>query len=201
MPTLALLLLFSSASLGTGLSTSHAAGSLPSSRPAVYESAALDAVEASVDRTIAASVGEGGLAELDPSRREAFAVSRRVRARLDALERSGSCRRCWLQRKHCVCEVCGPVATSEPRAAHRSAVRRIFVYMHHKEIGLTVDTAKVTRHGHVLELEEQVVTLPLGRLSATHLSCGRAHLRNVSRSCSSRCRWARPLASGVRVCG
>ena len=46
-------------------------------------------------------------------------------------------RRCWLQRAHCVCESCKPLDGLGP------AVRRIYVYMHHKEVLLAVDTAKL----------------------------------------------------------
>ena len=45
-------------------------------------------------------------------------------------------RRCWLQRAHCVCDSCKPLDLGP-------AVRRIYVYMHHKEILLAVDTAKI----------------------------------------------------------
>ena len=46
-------------------------------------------------------------------------------------------RRCWLQRAHCVCDSCRPLDGLGP------AVRRIYVYMHHKEVLLAVDTAKI----------------------------------------------------------
>ena len=45
-------------------------------------------------------------------------------------------RRCWLQRAHCVCDSCKPLDLGP-------AVRRIYVYMHHKEVLLAVDTAKI----------------------------------------------------------
>jgi len=110
----------------------------------------------------------GLVARLPPMEREATGVAQVLRARLDALARNGDCRRCWLQRAHCVCAQCPPLAadtsaagtpaagplaagpfvndTGEQRREHwlrGPRLRRLFVVMHHKEVGLAVDTAKL----------------------------------------------------------
>jgi len=98
-------------------------------------SAALDAVERAIDEAVAST--SQPIEALPPAERESVAIARRLRRRLDSFARNGDCRRCWLQRAHCVCESCRPLDDLGP------AVRRIYVYMHHKEVLLAVDTAKL----------------------------------------------------------
>ena len=71
---------------------------------------------------------------LPPCQRESLGVAKILRKRLRSLQRNGDCTRCWLQLAHCVCEKCPPL----PHPALPSNVRRIFLLMHHKEIGLAV---------------------------------------------------------------
>ena len=75
---------------------------------------------------------------LEGKEREAVAVAHRLRSRLDAFYRNRDCPRCWMQRAHCVCASCPPLVPPG-----RLPVRRIFVLMHHKEICMCVDTAKL----------------------------------------------------------
>lgn len=73
-----------------------------------------------------------------PEEREAFGIARCLRTRLQAFRRNNDCPRCWLQRAHCICQQCPPLLQGIPDGIHR-----IFVLMHHKEICLAVDTAKL----------------------------------------------------------
>ena len=89
--------------------------------------------------------------------REAAGIARHLMTRMEALRRSPDCPRCWMQRKHCICSHCPPVSSllSSSSSSSSSSVvsdnhnnnkwpwRRIFLILHHKEIGLKVDTAKL----------------------------------------------------------
>ncbi|KAL9187508.1 hypothetical protein ACHAXT_001611 [Thalassiosira profunda] len=79
--------------------------------------------------------------DLPPQQREAVGVATRLQKRLQGLETNGDCRRCWLQRAHCVCERCVPLEGEGGRGIPK--VDRLFLLTHHKEIGLVVDTAKL----------------------------------------------------------
>ena len=127
-----------------------------------FPSPALDMLEEAVDSVLArhpavimemhsagknrnmGNAAKSTLLGLESKEREAVAVARRLRLRLDALARNGDCRRCWLQKAHCVC---GSIpALSLERASQSLAtchIRNIFVLMHHKEVGLAVDTSKI----------------------------------------------------------
>jgi len=72
----------------------------------------------------------------DQTDRETIGVVTNLSRRLAGLARNNDCRRCWLQRKHCICDRCPPLG-------HIPSVRRLFLLTHHKEIGLIVDTAKL----------------------------------------------------------
>ena len=74
--------------------------------------------------------------DLPPKERETVCVARHLRKRINALTRNHDCRQCWLQQAHCYCEQCPPI--QPPRNIHQ-----IFVLMHHKEICLAVDTARL----------------------------------------------------------
>lgn len=75
---------------------------------------------------------------LHPEAREAFGVAQILRKRLQSFYRPGvNCPRCWFQEAHCICSKCPPISL-----AHLP-IHRIFVVMNHKEICLSVDTAKL----------------------------------------------------------
>ena len=73
--------------------------------------------------------------DVPPTEREALGIARNLHVRLQAFRRNDNCPRCWLQRAHCICLQCPPLP-EQPQ-------NRIFVLMHHKEVCLTVDTAKL----------------------------------------------------------
>merc|ERR1712147_174157 len=98
-----------------------------------FSSPALDELERVVDNALLPGVP---IESLDGAARESVAVARRLRARMDSFAKNGDCRRCWLQRAHCVCGRCAPLGDL-------GSARRLFVVMHHKEILLAVDTAKL----------------------------------------------------------
>ena len=99
-------------------------------------SPALDAVERAVNITVASAAG-ASLESLAPAERESVAIARRLRKRFDSFSRNGDCRRCWLQRAHCVCDACPPLEELP------APLRHVYVFMHHKEVLLAVDTAKM----------------------------------------------------------
>mmetsp|Transcript_28489 Transcript_28489/g.60693 ORF Transcript_28489/g.60693 Transcript_28489/m.60693 type:complete len:481 (+) Transcript_28489:15-1457(+) len=81
-----------------------------------------------------------------PKDREAIGVVSNLEGRLRGLANSGDCRRCWLQKRHCICEHCVPLEGNESLNNNKRGipnVKRLFLLTHHKEIGLTVDTAKL----------------------------------------------------------
>ena len=82
---------------------------------------------------------------LPTKQREPLGVARALQARLDGFSRSQDCRRCWLQRAHCICDDCPPLEGHGRKDEHdaRIGVGRLFLLTHHKEICLTVDTAKL----------------------------------------------------------
>jgi DTW domain-containing protein YfiP len=90
--------------------------------------------------------------DLPVDQREAFGVAKHLDKRLRSLRKNNDCPRCWMQRYHCICKECGPVAaepvgTTNDIHNHQQkplgSLRRIFLVVHHKEIGLKVDTAKL----------------------------------------------------------
>lgn len=78
---------------------------------------------------------------LPPSEREPLGVARQLQNRISALKRNNDCPRCWLQRAHCVCSKCQSLEVNNKQPI--SSINRLFLVMHHKEIGLAVDTAKL----------------------------------------------------------
>mmetsp|Transcript_38847 Transcript_38847/g.81666 ORF Transcript_38847/g.81666 Transcript_38847/m.81666 type:complete len:482 (-) Transcript_38847:64-1509(-) len=79
-----------------------------------------------------------------PNDRETIGVSTHLYKRLRSLANSGDCRRCWLQKRHCVCERCFPLEDDEGSDGGGIVnVNRLFLLTHHKEICLAVDTAKL----------------------------------------------------------
>jgi DTW domain-containing protein YfiP len=112
-----------------------------SSSPIRHSSIFLDQVETSVARVLAKyGKVDTDILDLPPQERESLGVARILEARLQALTRNKDCRRCWLQQKHCVCKKC---QTLEVDGCVLPKVKRLFLLMHHKEIALHVDTAKL----------------------------------------------------------
>ena len=85
--------------------------------------------------------------DLPVEQREALGVARHVDKRLRSLRKNNDCPRCWMQRYHCICEDCGPVVVEDNDKTcennHQGSLKRIFLVVHHKEIGMKVDTAKL----------------------------------------------------------
>ena len=85
--------------------------------------------------------------DLPVEQREAFGVARHVDKRLRSLRKNNDCPRCWMQRYHCICEDCAPVVVVDSDKTCENnlqgSLKRIFLVVHHKEIGLKVDTAKL----------------------------------------------------------
>ena len=97
----------------------------------------LDEVEVTLSKVFSGGITpQTNVVTLPAGQREAAGVAINIRKRLDALARNNDCPRCWLQRKHCVCDQCPP-CDNIPK------VNRLFLLTHHKEVGLVVDTAKL----------------------------------------------------------
>lgn len=101
-----------------------------------HQSIFLDQVEQTVERVLQNYSERDDILTLPPNEREAVGVARNLRKRINALTRNRDCRRCWLQQKHCYCSKCPPIQSPV-------SVKRLFVLMHHKEICLAVDTARL----------------------------------------------------------
>ena len=101
-----------------------------------FDSRFLDSVDVSVDKVLQ-KYSDRDILTIPECDRESVGVARNLRARLASLSRSNDCRRCWLQRAHCVCKECPPIPEPLPR------INRLFLLTHHKEICLVVDTAKL----------------------------------------------------------
>ncbi len=86
---------------------------------------------------------------LEPNLREAVGIANRLSKRIHNLHKNNDCPTCWLQAKHCICNEVQPIDGSNSNSNSNnddlipSNVNRLFMIMHHKEIGLVVDTAKV----------------------------------------------------------
>lgn len=125
----------------------------------------LDQVEATVSNVFASNCegnpNDTNILDLPVEQREAFGVALHVDKRLRSLRKNNDCPRCWMQRYHCICGDCHPVLFGSNNASkHEIAnnfdvsssssssntlgrLKRIFLVVHHKEIGLKVDTAKL----------------------------------------------------------
>ncbi len=77
--------------------------------------------------------------------RETIGVASKLRTRLDSFARNKDCRRCWLQKRHCVCGACPPLEEDAATTSCRGLenVNRLFLLTHHKEVMMVVDTAKI----------------------------------------------------------
>ena len=101
-----------------------------------YESIFLNQVEQTIQNVLNQYKDETHVLELPPEEREAVSVARHLHKRINSLTRNHDCRRCWLQQAHCYCEKC-------PSIQPPFQIHRIFVLLHHKEICLAVDTARL----------------------------------------------------------
>lgn len=70
--------------------------------------------------------------------REAVAVASRLSKRFTSLAKNNDCPNCWMQRAHCICSQIKSIEHLLP-----SNLDRVFLILHHKEMGLAVDTAKL----------------------------------------------------------
>ena len=88
------------------------------------------------------------------SEQEAVGVAIYLYNRIYALTKNNDCRRCWLQQRHCICDkTCSFESQKKGSTEEKfdtnidvqlpSSIHRIFMIMHHKEIGMAVDTAKL----------------------------------------------------------
>jgi DTW domain-containing protein YfiP len=80
-----------------------------------------------------------------PEDRETIGVASKLRKRLASLARNKDCRRCWMQKRHCVCVACPPLEEENASTCFGGIenVNRLFLLTHHKEICMVVDTAKI----------------------------------------------------------
>lgn len=122
----------------------------------------LDQVEESVAKVLLKYNSETNILKLPSTERESLGVARNLNKRLLALARNNDCRRCWLQRAHCVCEQCVSLEEANARPL-RDKVHRIFLLMHHKEVCLGVDTAKL-----ILSTFPESCRLVIGGISSEH---------------------------------
>ncbi|KAI2511121.1 DTW domain [Fragilaria crotonensis] len=132
----------------------------------------LDQVEASVARVLQKYGDDQSnveILDLPPLERESLGVARVLNTRLQALTRNKDCRRCWLQQKHCVCNECKPLEGVGVESSLLSSqlvlpkVNRLFLLMHHKEIALHIDTAKL-----ILAAFPETCRLVVGGLSGEY---------------------------------
>ena len=78
---------------------------------------------------------------LPQHQREAVGIAKHLQQRLQSLRRNNDCPRCWMQRAHCICSQCPPVHLHPQNSQHQ--LGRIFLLVHHKEVGMKIDTAKL----------------------------------------------------------
>ena len=116
------------------------------SAPSIYEEGIgrltttdfMSQVDVTVERVFEKYGSFDSILDLPPQEREVLRVANHLKERLGALRENNDCPRCWLQRVNCFCERCPPVESPGP-----SNLNRLFLLMHHKEIGMGVDTAKL----------------------------------------------------------
>ena len=96
----------------------------------------LDTIQRDITKELNKHPSDQPLLALPPETRQSLSVARSVQWRIDAIDRNKDCRRCWLQQAHCICSQCPPLPPLP-------LINRIFFILHHKEVGLLVDTAKL----------------------------------------------------------
>eukprot|EP00523_Entomoneis_sp_CCMP467_P002072 CAMPEP_0168757000 /NCGR_PEP_ID=MMETSP0724-20121128/20927_1 /TAXON_ID=265536 /ORGANISM="Amphiprora sp., Strain CCMP467" /LENGTH=538 /DNA_ID=CAMNT_0008805769 /DNA_START=81 /DNA_END=1693 /DNA_ORIENTATION=+ len=94
------------------------------------------------------------LTDLAPDQRESLAVALHLQKTLQDMERKHLCRRCWLptmtssSSSFCICQQCPPVQfpqkhNNDNNNNRKNTLNRLFLILHHQEIGRSVDTAKL----------------------------------------------------------
>ena len=127
--------------------------SLTQAKSPLDENYFLNQVEVTISNVLG-NTNNVQILDLPSDQRESFGVAKNVGKRLRSLRKNDDCPRCWMQRYHCICEDCGPVADCSDEASDApdildhsnsplGSLKRIFLVVHHKEIGLKVDTAKL----------------------------------------------------------
>ena len=96
----------------------------------------LDSLQNDVRKELQKYPDKPDILSLPADARNALGVARALQWRIETLDRNNHCRRCWLHQTHCICHQCPPLPPL-PK------IHRIFLLMHHKEIALAVDTAKL----------------------------------------------------------
>lgn len=104
-----------------------------------HNSVFLRQVEETVNRVLEAFPKEIDVSSVKQEDRETLMVARRLQSILS--DQGGKCPRCWLREEVCICQQCPPLE-AETQSVHPT-INRIFVLMHHQEICLAVDTAKL----------------------------------------------------------
>jgi len=143
-------------SLSMSISTSNSSGNVCSSStttPPLDENYFLHQVETTIENVFRrqedyGKPGEVNILDLPEKEREAFGIARNLDKRLKSLRKNNDCPRCWMQRKHCICNQCSSVVNDDGGLCggnneSSGSLKRIFLVMHHKEIGLKIDTAKL----------------------------------------------------------
>jgi DTW domain-containing protein YfiP len=128
----------------------------------LFEASCLQSVQQTVDRVIRDYPSNVEVDGLPLAEREAVSIARILQDRLERMQRNCNCPRCWMQQAHCICEHCAPIYTRENdrgvnaitddnngisnvvlSSSPRFELNRLFLLMHHKEVALLVDTAKL----------------------------------------------------------
>mmetsp|Transcript_23394 Transcript_23394/g.47809 ORF Transcript_23394/g.47809 Transcript_23394/m.47809 type:complete len:446 (-) Transcript_23394:1665-3002(-) len=127
--------------------------------------------------------GDVNILDLPEEQREAFGIGRNLDKRLKSLRKNNDCPRCWMQRKHCICEECSCVVDDDcgidgsTNDNNRGSLKRIFLVMHHKEIGLKVDTAKLILSAFPFQCE-----LVVGGIGPEHQDSMKGMLESIQDS-------------------
>ena len=100
----------------------------------------LEQVEETVDNVLMNQQQHSTITRLPPDQRQAVGVARHLHRRLSNLRRNHDCPTCWMQQAHCICDTCTSHYRTIPKML---GIDRIFLLVHHKEIGLKVDTMKL----------------------------------------------------------
>lgn len=127
----------------------------------------LSQIEVTIGKVFTKYGGDGDdiLKNLLPNEREAYRVAQRLRDSLNDIKKRNLCPTCWLPLDNppsCCCDRCPPVQFNKPpttdnssdsfeerqtstggTSSSSSSFNRLFLIMHHNEIGMSVDTAKL----------------------------------------------------------
>mmetsp|Transcript_29880 Transcript_29880/g.45534 ORF Transcript_29880/g.45534 Transcript_29880/m.45534 type:complete len:357 (+) Transcript_29880:114-1184(+) len=107
----------------------------------------LSEIDETIQRVLATYDNDTLLSNVPECERQDLVIARALRGRLQDMERKRHCPICWLQNNYCFCADCPPVVPEEedPTA---NTLNRLFLVMHHGEIGMGVDTAKLILASH-----------------------------------------------------